>query len=78
MRADLVIAKHTRLVGCREEYKDSNLVYRQGNFLFDNSESEFWKIPLLIEADLDSKIVDFIPIKKIKTEQEKLIDTMQK
>ncbi len=62
--ADLVIAQHTHCIGCKEEYNGSTLVYGQGNFLFDHSESIFWKTSLLIEVDLTSKHIDYIPLIK--------------
>ena len=63
--ADLVIAQHTHCVGCMEKYCGSTLVYGQGNFLFDHSKSDFWKTSILIEVDLESRKVDFIPLVKI-------------
>lgn len=62
--ADLVVAQHSHCIGCKEEYKGSTLVYGQGNFLFDHSTSEFWKTSLLLEVDLESKEIHFIPIVK--------------
>ncbi len=62
--ADLVIAQHTHCIGCMEKYCGSTLVYGQGNFLFDHSESEYWKTSILIEVDLESRIVDYIPLVK--------------
>ena len=63
--ADLVIAQHTHCIGCMEKYGGSTLVYGQGNFLFDHSKSDYWKTSILIEVDLESRTVDFIPIVKI-------------
>ena len=62
--ADLVIAQHTHCIGCMETYNDSTLVYGQGNFLFDHSDSDFWKTSLLLEVDPSEKHVSFIPIIK--------------
>ena len=64
--ADLVVAQHTHCIGCKEEYNGSTLVYGQGNFLFDHSESEYWKTSLLIEVDLENESVDFIPLVKVE------------
>lgn len=63
--ADLVIAQHTHCIGCMEKYGGSTLVYGQGNFLFDHSKSDYWRTSILIEVDLESRTVDFIPIVKI-------------
>ena len=64
--ANLVVAQHTHCIGCYENYKDSCLVYGQGNFLFDNSESLFWKNALLvcIEFNMGKREIKFIPIEK--------------
>lgn len=62
--ADLVIAQHTHCVGCMERYQGSTLVYGQGNFLFDDSNSEYWKSSLLLRVDLNSRELAFIPLVK--------------
>lgn len=63
--ANLVIAQHTHCIGCMEEYEGSSLIYGQGNFLFDGSDSEYWKDNLLIELHIDEKtkttFIDYIP-----------------
>ena len=53
--ADYIIAQHTHCIGCMEKYNDSYLIYGQGNFLFDNSNSEYWQTSLLIEIDLEKE-----------------------
>lgn len=62
--ADLVIAQHSHCIGCQEVYNNSTLIYGQGNFLFDHSESEYWKTSLLIEIELDSHKISYIPLIK--------------
>lgn len=62
--ANLVIAQHTHCIGCMEEYKGSTLIYGQGNFLFDHSNSEFWKTSLLIEVDCQKNTIKYIPLIK--------------
>ena len=62
--ADLVIAQHTHCVGCMERYQGSTLVYGQGNFLFDDADNEYWKSSLLLQVDLNSKELEFIPLVK--------------
>ena len=61
--ADLVVCQHTHCIGCEEKYKDGTIVYGQGNFLFDDSDSEFWQTSLLIDLDEDFNI-SYIPIVK--------------
>ena len=63
--ADLVICQHSHCIGCYEEYNGSTIVYGQGNFLFDRSDSEFWKTSLLIKISINDGLhVDYIPIVK--------------
>lgn len=61
--ADLVVCQHSHCIGCEEKYRQGTIVYGQGNFLFDDSESEFWKTGLLIELDDNFKI-SYLPIMK--------------
>lgn len=60
---DLVVCQHTHCIGCEEKYLDRTIVYGQGNFLFDDSGSEFWKTSLLIEIDNNFQI-SYIPLVK--------------
>ena len=63
--ADLVVCQHSHCIGCYETYNDSTLVYGQGNFLFDDSDSEFWQTSLLIRLSISDKLhIDYIPIVK--------------
>lgn len=42
-------------------------MYGQGNFIFDNSDSEYWQTSLLIDLTIDSDLktkIDYIPIEK--------------
>ena len=61
--ANLIITQHSHCVGCKEEYKDSTIIYGQGNFLFDKEHNEFWDEGLLIAVNEDFKI-DYIPLRK--------------
>lgn len=66
--ADLVVCQHSHCIGCEEKWNAGTIVYGQGNFLFDNSESEYWKSGLLISCTFDTKdtspIISYIPIAK--------------
>lgn len=58
--ADLVICQHSHCIGASEEWcrnteHTGRIVYGQGNFLFDHSESEYWQTSLLIEVDIEKK-----------------------
>lgn len=61
--ADLIICQHSHCIGCEEKYQNSTIVYGQGNFLFDYSESEYWQTSLLIKINDDFSI-SYIPLQK--------------
>lgn len=61
--ADLVVCQHSHCIGCEEEYQAGKIVYGQGNFLFDYSESESWQTGLLIEVT-DELTISYHPIVK--------------
>jgi len=64
--ADLSICQHSHCIGCFEQYRNGTIVYGQGNFLFDDCESEFDKTSLLIKVSISDKFqVDYIPIMKV-------------
>lgn len=63
--ADLVVCQHSHCIGCEEKYGSGTIVYGQGNFLFDNSNSEFWQTGLLIGLNNDFE-VSYYPIMKVK------------
>lgn len=54
--ADLVVCQHTHCIGCEEKYKDGTIVYGQGNFLFDDSDNEFWQTGMLIELNASDSV----------------------
>lgn len=61
--ADLVVCQHSHCVGCEEKYQGGTIVYGQGNFLFDHSESEFWQTSLLVQIG-DGFEISYIPLEK--------------
>lgn len=61
--ADLVVCQHSHCIGCEEKYLDGTIVYGQGNFLFDDSESEFWQTGMLVSINDNFKI-SYIPLMK--------------
>lgn len=61
--ADLVICQHSHCIGCEEKYGGATIVYGQGNFLFDDDDSEFGKTALLIKID-DQLRISYIPTVK--------------
>lgn len=63
--ADLVVCQHSHCIGCEEKYLNGTIVYGQGNFLFDHSESEYWRTSLLMKITNDFDI-SYIPLVKEK------------
>lgn len=64
--ANLVVCQHSHCIGCMEEWAGSTIVYGQGNFLFDHSESEFWQTGLLLEIEVGNGgySVGYVPLRK--------------
>ena len=66
--ADLVIAQHTHCIGCQEKYKNSTLLYGQGNFLFDRNKGPLWETSLLVDIGFDEKSMryqlELLPLRK--------------
>lgn len=61
--ASIVVCQHSHCIGCMEEFLGKTIVYGQGNFLFDGSDSEFWKTGLLICIE-DGFQIKYVPIVK--------------
>lgn len=61
--ANLVVCQHSHCIGCEEKYQHGTIVYGQGNFLFDHSDSEFWKTSLLVQIG-DGFEISYILMKK--------------
>lgn len=80
--ADLVVCQHSHCIGCEEKYLHGTIVYGQGNFLFDDSESEFWQTGLLVQVGNDFEI-SYLPLQKNehqvilagKAEAEKILES---
>lgn len=66
--ADVVICQHSHCIGSYEVYEGSTIIYGQGNFIFDRSESEYWQTSLIIKIDInnDGLMVGYIPVIKMK------------
>lgn len=66
--ADLVICQHTHCIGAKEEWQGCEIIYGQGNALFDLEGREIpcWQTSILVELVLsDGQFsLDYIPIRK--------------
>lgn len=63
--ADLVVCQHSHCIGCYETFENATIVYGQGNFIFDKSQSEYWKTSILVEIQIEEAIkIRYIPIVK--------------
>ncbi len=63
--ADIIVCQHSHITGCAESYMGAQIIYGQGNFLFDMASSyDSWRIGCLIKVsfgnDHDQK-VEFLP-----------------
>lgn len=61
--ADLVVCQHSHCIGCREVWQHKEIIYGQGNFIFDKSEIEEWQTSILIKIDSNFNS-SYIPIIK--------------
>ena len=55
--ADFITAQHTHCIGCEEYYKDSYLLYGQGNFFFSRMNQSYAHLGLVSELIFDGGIV---------------------
>jgi len=64
--ADIVLCQHSHCIGSEEKYKGANILYGQGNFIFDRKNNEYWNTSLIIEVDIieNKIIINYIPIVK--------------
>ena len=62
--ANLVICQHSHCIGCCEKYGNGEIVYGQGNALFDLEDNEFWNTGLLVLCDTNDRSIEYIPIEK--------------
>jgi poly-gamma-glutamate synthesis protein (capsule biosynthesis protein) len=61
--ADLIVCQHSHCVGCYEKYKDSTIIYGQGNFIFNMRDDDFWNTGLLVKVNIKDKFdIEYIPI----------------
>lgn len=66
--ADLVVCQHSHCIGTYEQYKNSTIIYGQGNFIFNKLNNEFWNTSILINLKIEKELhIDFIPI--VRTEK---------
>ena len=70
--ADFVVTNHTHCIGAKENYRNAEILYGQGNFLFDRKKNgdELWNTGLLVEICLEKKDkicadICYIPIEKM-------------
>ena len=60
---NLVICQHSHCIGCFEKYKHGNIVYGQGNFIFDYKNNEYWNTSILIKLDVNDNVdISYIPL----------------
>lgn len=81
--ADLVLCQHNHCIGALEKYRESQILYGQGNFIFKNCNNELSKSGILVRLNIEHNItVEYIPFfrkgNRIKLYQnsETIIDEM--
>ena len=63
--ADLISCQHSHCIGCRETYQGTEIIYGQGNFLFDDPEADdTFRTGLLIKLEIedDDFSAEYIPV----------------
>lgn len=62
--ADLVLCQHSHCIGCYESYRGGEILYGQGNFIFNKVDNEFRHSGLLVSLENDggSWHVNHIPV----------------
>lgn len=63
--ANLIVCQHSHCVGCRERYRDCEIVYGTGNFNFvAHSEHPHWRSGLMLRVAADSAglSVEYVPV----------------
>lgn len=64
--ADLIVVQHSHCVGTREQYNGTEIVYGQGNFIFNLNQNEYWNNAILVEVLIDNGKVtyNYLPIEQ--------------
>jgi len=62
--ADLVLCQHSHCIGAKEMYKGKEILYGQGNFIFDRTDNPITKEGLLVKVIFDNKgiNIEHIPV----------------
>lgn len=61
--ADMIICQHSHCIGSFEKYKQSGILYGQGNFILDNyvkAYEKYFQESVLVEITLDKEDGDGI------------------
>ena len=61
--ADLVLCQHSHCIGCMEEYQGKQILYGQGNFVFDEDVDECWDSGLIVEIT-DGFRIRYLPVER--------------
>lgn len=78
--ADFIVTQHSHCIGAKERYKDGEILYGQGNFIFDRSDNDYSKNSLLVAIDIQEKGrsgIEYIPIVKVN-EKIRMADEIEK
>lgn len=67
--ANFVVTQHSHCIGAREAYENGEILYGQGNFIFDMSDNEYTQSGFMISIDIQERKksqIEYIPIIKKK------------
>lgn len=61
--ADFITCQHTHCIGAKETYKNCDILYGQGNFIFKGQIKAEWQTGLLVKLTIEDKLnVEYIPL----------------
>lgn len=78
--ADFIVTQHSHCIGAKENYKDREILYGQGNFIFDRLDNDYSKNSLLVAIDIQEQgrsEIEYIPIVKVN-EKIRMADEKEK
>lgn len=62
--ANLVLCQHSHCIGCYEKHKNGEILYGQGNFLFNKIDNDYRHSGLIVQVDVkgSNSDVQYIPV----------------
>ena len=77
--ADLILCQHSHCIGSREIFDNGEILYGQGNFIFDWLDLPCWESGFLVRVTFDKKLkIEYIPMKYEKNGTKRLMTAEEK